>query len=117
MGYSKDFKDKVIEIMARDQLSVRKAAQHFGVCTRTIQLWKKSTESKPIPGRPAKISKAQILLDVEQHPDDYISERAERFGVSTHAVFNALHAAGISRKKRRYSILKQIKINACNFKI
>ena len=66
MGYSKDFKDKVIEIMARDQLSVRKAAQHFGVCTRTIQLWKKSTESKPIPGRPAKISKAQILQDVEQ---------------------------------------------------
>ena len=101
MGYSKDFKDKVIEIMARDQLSVRKAAQHFGVCTRTIQLWKQSTENKPIPGRPAKISKAQILLDVEQYPDDYISERAERFGVSTHAVFNALHAARISRKKRR----------------
>ncbi|MGA8882148.1 MAG: IS630 transposase-related protein [Acinetobacter sp.] len=47
------------------------------------------------------MSKAQILLDAEQHPDDYISERAERFGVSTHAVFNALHAAGISRKKRR----------------
>ncbi|SDY56606.1 hypothetical protein SAMN05421643_11481 [Acinetobacter kyonggiensis] len=56
----------------------------------------KSTENKPILGRPAKISKAQILLDVEQHPDDYISERA----VSTHAVFNALHGAGISRKKR-----------------
>ena len=47
MGYSKDFKDKVIEIMVRDELSVRKAAQHFGVCTRTIQLWKKSTENRP----------------------------------------------------------------------
>ncbi|CAB1215610.1 IS630 transposase-related protein [Acinetobacter sp. C_3_1] len=67
MGYSKDFKDKVIEIMTRDQLSVRKAAQHFGVCTRTIQLWKKSTENRPIPGCPAKISKEQILKDVEQY--------------------------------------------------
>lgn len=57
--------------------------------------------AKPISGRPPKISREQIVLDVEKHPDDYIHERAERFGVSTHAVFNALHAAGISRKKRR----------------
>ena len=62
----------------------------------------KIDREQTILGRPAKISKVQILQDVEQYPDDYISERAERFGViSTHAVFNALHAAGISRKKRR----------------
>jgi len=48
MGYSKDFKDKVIEIMARDKMSVRKAAQHFNVCIQTIQNWKKSTVTKPI---------------------------------------------------------------------
>ena len=101
MGYSKDFKDKVIEIMTRDQLSVRKAAQYFNVSTQTIQLWKKSTVRKPIPGRPAKITEAQILADIEKYPDDYQYERAERLGVSTHAVFNALHKAGISRKKRR----------------
>ena len=101
MGYSKDFKDKVIEIMARDKMSVRKAAQHFSVCIQTIQNWKKSTVSKPIPGRPTKISKEQILKDVEQYPDDYQYERAERLAVSTHAVFNALRAAEISRKKRR----------------
>lgn len=37
MGYSKDFKDKVIEIMTRDKMSVRKAAQHFNICIQTIQ--------------------------------------------------------------------------------
>lgn len=58
MGYSKDFKDKVIEIMARAKMSVRKAAHHFNVCIQTIQNWKKSTVSKLIPGRPVKISKA-----------------------------------------------------------
>ncbi len=36
MGYSKDFKDKVIEIMTRDKMSVRKTAQHFSVFTRMI---------------------------------------------------------------------------------
>ena len=70
MGYSKDFKDKVIEIMIRDEMSVRKAAQHFNICIQTIQNWKKSTTNKPIPGRPAKISREQILKDVEQYPDD-----------------------------------------------
>jgi len=45
MGYSKDFKDKVIEIMARGQLSVRKAAQHFGVCMRTILILAKIIDS------------------------------------------------------------------------
>lgn len=38
MAYSKNFKDKIIQIMTKDQLSVRKTAQYFGVCTRTIQL-------------------------------------------------------------------------------
>ncbi|MQZ58369.1 hypothetical protein EGT68_008820 [Acinetobacter junii] len=48
MGYSKDFKDKVIEILTRNKMSVRKTAKHFNVSTRTIQLWQKSTERKPL---------------------------------------------------------------------
>ena len=61
MGYSKDFKDKVIEIMTREQLSVRKAAQYFNLSTHTIQQWKKSTVRKPIPGRPAKITEMHYI--------------------------------------------------------
>ena len=45
--------------------------------------------AKPIPGRKRKISMEEIRADVEKYPDDYQYERAERFGVSTHAVFNA----------------------------
>ena len=56
--------------------------------------------AKPIPGRKPKIFIEQINADVEKYPDDYQDERAQRFGVSTHAVFNALHAAKITRKKR-----------------
>ena len=86
--------------MIRDKMSVRKAALYFDVCTRSIQQWKKSTVAKPIPGRKPKISTEEINADVEKYPDDYQYERAERFGVSTHAVFNALHTAKITRKKR-----------------
>ncbi|WOE31998.1 MULTISPECIES: hypothetical protein [unclassified Acinetobacter] len=50
-----------------------------------MQLWKKSNKNKPILGRPAKTSKTQILKDVEQYPNDYMSEWDERFGVITHA--------------------------------
>ena len=95
MGYSKDFKDKVIEIMIRDEMSVRKAAQHFNICIQTIQNWKKSTTNKPIPGRPAKISREQILKDVEQYPDDYQYERAARFGCGTSTIGDALKRLNI----------------------
>lgn len=33
MRYSKDFKDKVIEIIARDKISVRQAAPYFNLYT------------------------------------------------------------------------------------
>ena len=56
--------------------------------------------AKPIPGRKRKISIEEISANVEKYPDDYQYERAERFGVSTHAVFNALYSAKITRKKR-----------------
>ena len=100
MSYSKDFKDKVIEIMTREQFTVRTAAQHFNLSTQTIQRWKKTTEAKSSPGRPPKISTEEILADIKEYPDDYQYERAKRLGVSTHAVFNALHKAMITRKKR-----------------
>ena len=100
MAYSQDFRDKVIEIMTRDSLSVRKTAKLFAVSAFTVQKWKTSIQRKPYLGRKPKITTEQILQDVEKYPDDYIHERAERFSVSTHAVFNALHKAGISRKKR-----------------
>ena len=66
MGYSTDFKEKVLEIMIRDKMSVRKAALYFGVCTRSIQQWKKSTVAKPIPGRKPKISTEEINASLSE---------------------------------------------------
>lgn len=35
MGYSADYKEKVMKIMAWDEMSVRQAAAYFDVCTLT----------------------------------------------------------------------------------
>lgn len=43
IGYSTDFKEKVLEIIIRDKMLVRNAALYFGVCTGSIQQSKKST--------------------------------------------------------------------------
>ena len=67
MGYSTDFKEKVLEIMIRDKMSVRNAALYFGVCTRSIQQWKKSTVAKLISRRKRKISMEEIRADVEKY--------------------------------------------------
>ena len=40
-----------------------------------------------------------ILKDVERHPDDYMYERAQRFGCSKSGIEAALKRLGISQKK------------------
>ena len=68
MGYSTDFKEKVLEILIRDKISVRKAVLYFDVCTRSIQQWKKSTVTKTIPKRKSKISMQEISTNLEEYP-------------------------------------------------
>ena len=44
---------------------------------------------------------------IEDHPDDYIWERAQRFGVSKSGIRAALVRLKITYKKKRYTIQKQ----------
>nr|WP_307843725.1 IS630 transposase-related protein [Psychrobacter sp. CMS30] len=48
---------------------------------------------------PTKIPNEALLKDVEQHPDDYLYERARRFNCSKSGMHNALKRLGISQKK------------------
>ena len=101
MSYPIHFRKKILAKLEEGQ-SIRAVAQHFEINKNTIVEWKKRIEIKRTrPRKPSKVDDDALRADIEQYPDDYQYERAERLGVSTHAVFNALHAAGISRKKRR----------------
>ena len=46
-----------------------------------------------------KIPNEALLKDVEQHPDDYMYERAIRLGCSKSGIESALKRLGISQKK------------------
>nr|WP_298737938.1 IS630 transposase-related protein [uncultured Psychrobacter sp.] len=48
---------------------------------------------------PTKISNEALLKDVEQHPDDYMYERAQRLCCSKSGIEAALKRLGISQKR------------------
>lgn len=105
MTYSIDFRQKVLRIKEREQLSVDKAAERFGVGRTSVVRWSKQIEAKNTRHKPAtKIDMEKLKEDVEKYPDAYQYERAERFGVSQTGSCAALKRLGISRKKKRSHI-------------
>jgi transposase len=99
MSYSLDFRKRVIGIMARDKMSIRKAATHFDLSTQTILRWTKSIDKKAITGRPRTLTDEMILNDISHYPDAFQYERAQRLACSTFAIYSALKRLQITRKK------------------
>ncbi|MCF7521605.1 IS630 transposase-related protein [Neisseria sp. ZJ106] len=100
MTYSTDFR-KPAPAKLKQGLSIRKAAKELGIGSDTLFRWTKNPIPKTYPKdrKPFKITKEALFLDVEQYPDAYCYERAERFNCSTSAIHKALQKYGISRKK------------------
>ena len=68
--------------------------------TSSIHSWQQSLVPKTTRNKaPTKISNEALLKDVEQHPDDYMYERARRLGCSKSGIEAALKRLGISQKK------------------
>ena len=102
MTYSLDFRQKVIDVRAREQLSIDAAAKRFDVGKATLTRWLRQLEPKATRERSCpKIPTDALLADVQRYPDAYQHERAERFGVSATGIAKALARNGLTRKKRR----------------
>ncbi len=100
MAYSIDFRRKVLEIKARECLSFEKTVHRFGVSKSSMSRWAKRLEPCGTRNKSAtKIAPDQLIRGVEQHPDAYQHERAERFGRSQRGICEALKRLKISRKK------------------
>ena len=100
MTYSADFRAQVIKSVKQQDMSIRQACAFYDIGKATLQNWLKDpsiklTRNKP----PSKIPNEALLKDVEQHPDDYMYERAQRFGCSKSGIEAALKRLGISQKK------------------
>ena len=99
MTYSIDFRKQVLRSI-KDGMTIREAANFYQLSTSSIHSWQQSLVPKTTRNKaPTKISNEALLKDVEQHPDDYMYERAQRLGCSKSGIEAALKRLGISQKK------------------
>ena len=100
MTYSADFRAQVIKSVKQQGMSIRQACAFYDISKATLQNWLKDpniklTRNKP----PSKIPNEALLKDVEQYPDDYMYERAQRFDCSKSGIEAASKRLSISQKK------------------
>jgi transposase-like protein len=66
-----------------EHLSFEATAKRFGVGKKSLFRWSKQIEAQPTRHKPAtQIDMEALKRDVDQDPDAYQYERAERLGVS-----------------------------------
>jgi transposase len=99
MTYSTDFRRKALSIKQREHLSFEAIAERFGVGQASVVRWSKQIQAKRTRNKPAtKIDMEALKQEVEQYPDAYQYERAERLGVSRRGIGYALKRLGVSQK-------------------
>ena len=104
MAYSLDYRKRVMEIKAREDLTFESTSKRFGVGIATLFRWKNRLEPCETRNKPAtKINMQKLAQDVEDHPDSYYYERDKRFEVCQSAIGYALRRLGVSCKKNHKS--------------
>ncbi|MDC9588022.1 IS630 transposase-related protein [Xenorhabdus sp. XENO-10] len=100
MGYSLDFRKRVLAYKDKHSLTFEQTSAHFEISMRTLFRWCNKIEPCMTRDKPAtKIPDAVLIADVQNFPDDYQWERAKRLGVSQSAIHYALKRLRITHKK------------------
>ncbi len=99
MSYSIDFRRKVISVRKAEGLTIRETAKQFRIGKASLVRWLKRLEPKNSTPRQRKLDKDALAKDVEQYPDAYQKERAERFGVCKKTIWQTLKKLGLTYKK------------------
>ena len=101
MTYSLDFRQKVLSVRERDNLTFAQVADRFSVGIASVVRWSNCLDIKPyVRIKVRKIDLILLAADVEKYPDSYQFERAERFGVCQKAIWQALRRLGVTYKKK-----------------
>lgn len=100
MTYPISFRKHVLAVREREGLTYAQTAERFSVGEASLVRWSKSLEPKPYQRRNGlKIDLDALARDVREHPDAYQYERAERFGVTQKAIWQALRKLRVTYKK------------------
>jgi transposase len=104
MAYDTKFRKRVIEYKDSGH-TFKEVYEAFRIDSKRYYSWKKqleetgSLEYKPSKERRRKINKAELARLVEEHPDWYLREFAEKFNVCHQSVHKMLKKLGITHKK------------------
>lgn len=99
MAYSPQFIKKVLMLLSNGN-SYRELASKFNISPTTILNWKRGIWPKGKRNRPnTKLELLALKNDVEQYPDAYHRERAERLGVKKSCIGDNLKKLGVTYKK------------------
>lgn len=84
-------------------MRIRQACAFYDISKGTLKNWLKDTSIQPPHNKPpSKIHNDALLKNIEQYPDDYMYERAQRFGCSKSGIEAALKRLGNSKKTLEY---------------
>lgn len=115
MAYSKDFRWCVVNNINQG-MTWDEALNIFQISRRTLSKWlkmaKQSGELSDPPRKayqPRKIAADKLRNRVEEQPDCTLAQYAQQFGCCHQAVANRLHQLGITHKKKRRSIKKEMR--------
>ena len=104
MTYSLDFRQKILSVKASEHLTFAEVSKRFKVGIASIVRWSKKIEPQKTRNKPAtKIDMEALKKDVEDFPDAYQHERADRLKVSQKGIFAALRRLGVTYKKNSKS--------------
>ena len=99
MTYPISFRRHVLAVKEREGLTFSQAAERFAVGIASLVRWSAKLEPKEYKrGRGLKIDLEMLAQDVRDFPDAYQYERAERFGVTPKAIWQALRKLGVTYK-------------------
>ena len=100
MTYPLKFREKVLEVRAREGLTIAQVAARFDVGVASVVRWLKSPVLKARRNKKAtRIDMAALERDGREHPDAFQYERAARFDVSRRGIAQALRRLGVTYKK------------------
>jgi transposase len=120
MAYSKDLRQSVMNYVESGG-SKTEAVTIFGISLKTIWNWiKKKKEGSLAPKKRVnshrKIDEELLSKYIDSHPEAYLREIADHFGVTIQAIFYACKRQRISLKKRFHSTKKEMKPKELLFK-
>ncbi len=100
MAYTIDLRKKVINYVENGG-SITKAAEIYDVGRTTIYRWlsRENLEPNRVKKRQTKLDWRALEKDIQEHPSSRLIDRAQKFGVSINAIFNAIKKMKITRKK------------------